>query len=116
MKNVINRTLASAVIGIAAGVALNASAETYETTQVTTTVDGLQQAAVSHADLDLTTVRGQETLYFRISAAAEQVCGSSNPRDAGGMTQATENKVCFQRAMSEAMAQINADQVAAISE
>ncbi len=37
MKNVINRTLASAVIGIAAGFALNASAENYEVTQVTST-------------------------------------------------------------------------------
>ena len=116
MKNVINRTLASAVIGIAAGVALNASAQDMEVTHVTTTQEGLQQAAVSHADLDLTTSRGQETMYFRLSAAAEQVCGSKNPRDAGGITQATENKVCYERAMSEAMSQLSASQVAIINE
>ena len=116
MKTIINRTLASAVIGIAAGVALNASAENYEVTQVTTSQEGLQKASVSYADLDLTTARGQETMYFRISAAAEQVCGSKNPRDAGGITQATENKLCFERAMSEAMSQLSASQVAAINE
>ena len=116
MKNIINRTLASAVIGIAAGVAINASAETMEVTQVTTTSEGLRQAAISYDDLDLTTARGQETMYFRISAAAEQVCGSKNPRDAGGITQATENKICFERAMSEAMSQLSATQVATINE
>ncbi len=116
MKNVINRTLASAVIGIAAGFALNASAENYEVTQVTSTQEGLQQAAISYADLDLSSAKGQETMYFRISAAAEKVCGSSNPREAGGITQATENKVCYERAMSEAMSQLNASQVATINE
>ncbi len=116
MKNVINRTLASAVIGFAAGFALNASAENYEVTQVTSTQEGLQQAAISYADLDLSSAKGQETMYFRISAAAEKVCGSSNPREAGGITQATENKVCYERAMSEAMSQLNASQVATINE
>jgi len=116
MKNVINRTLASAVLGIAAGVALNASAENFEVTQVTTTQEGLQQAAISYDDLDLSTSKGQEAMYFRISAAAEQVCGARNPRDAGGITQATENKVCYERAMSEAMSQLNASQVASITE
>ena len=116
MKNVINRTLASAVIGIAAGFALNASAENFEVTQVTTTQEGLQQATISYDDLDLSTSKGQEAMYFRISAAAEQVCGSKNPRDAGGITQATENKVCYERAVSEAMSQLSATQVASISE
>ena len=41
MNKVINRTLASAVIGIAAGFALNASAESLEVIQVTTTQEGL---------------------------------------------------------------------------
>ena len=116
MKNVINRTLASAVIGIAAGVALNASAEDYDVTQVTTTVDGLQQAVVKHADLNLASVKGQKTLHFRINAAAQQVCGSSNPRVAGGLAQAIDNKACYERAVSEAMAQLNASQVATINE
>ena len=116
MNNVINRTLASAVIGIAAGFALNASAESLEVTHVTTTQEGLQQATISYEDLDLSTSKGQEAMYFRISAAAEQVCGSKNPRDAGGITQATENKVCYERAVSEAMSQLNATQVASISE
>jgi UrcA family protein len=115
MKKVINRTLASAVIGIAAGFALNASAETIEVTQVTTSQEGLQQATISYDDLDLSSARGQEAMYFRISAAADQVCGSRNPREAGGITQATENKVCYKRAMSEAMSQLNASQVAAVA-
>ena len=116
MNKVINRTLASAVIGIAAGFALNASAESLEVIQVTTTQEGLQQATISYDDLDLSTSKGQEAMYFRISAAAEQVCGSKNPRDAGGITQATENKVCYDRAVSEAMSQLSATQVASISE
>ena len=116
MKNVINRTLASAVIGIAAGFAMTASAGDFEVTQVTTTQDGLQQAAISYDDLDLSTARGQETMYFRIGAAAEQVCGSSNPRDAGGITQAAKNKVCYERAISEAKSQINPSQVVTINE
>lgn len=115
MKTLINRTLASAVVGIAAGFALNASADTLEVTHVTTTQDGLQQAAVSYDDLDLSTAKGQETMYFRISAAAEQVCGSTERHEAGGLGQARENKACYERAVSEAMAQLNATQVATIN-
>ena len=115
MNKVINRTLASAVIGIAAGFALNASAESLEVIQVTTTQEGLQQASIPYGDLDLSTGKGQEAVYFRISAAAEQVCGSRVPREAGGITQATKNKVCYERALSEAMSQLSATQVASIS-
>ena len=115
MKTVINRTLAAAAIGIAAGFTLSASAESFEVTKVTTTQEGLQQARVSYDDLNLNTVKGQEAIFFRISAAAEKVCGPRNPREAGGIGQATENKLCYRRAVSEAMSQLNASQVATIN-
>lgn len=113
--NVINRTLAAAVIGIAAGVSLNASADIYGETVVTTSAEGLQQVTVAYDDLDLTSAKAQETLHFRISRAAEKVCGPTNPRAAGGITQATENRQCYESAVSDAMSQMTASQVASTS-
>ena len=113
MKNVINRTLASAVIGIAAGFALNATAATLETTRVTTSMEGIREAAVSYSDLDLTSTNGREALEARIARAAEQVCGSKHARKAGGVRFAAENKRCFDRAVDQAMAQLPVNQVAA---
>lgn len=110
--NVISKTLVSAVIGLTAGVALNASADTYGETLVTTSAEGLQQITVAYDDLDLSSARAQETLHYRISRAAEAVCGPTNPRAAGGITQATENKQCYEAAMSDAMSQMTASQVA----
>ena len=113
--HVINKTLAAAVIGIAAGFSLNASADVYGETVVTTSAEGLQQVAVSYDDLDLSSAKAQETLHYRISRAAEKVCGPTNPRAAGSITQATENKQCFESAMSDAMSQMTTSQVASTS-
>ena len=113
MKNIIHRTLASAVIGIAAGFAMTAGASTLETTRVTTSMDGIREAAVSYSDLDLSSASGREALEARITRAAEQVCGSKHARKAGGARFAAENKRCIDKAVDQAMAQISTNQVAA---
>jgi UrcA family protein len=41
----------------------------------------VRTAAVSHADLDLTTASGQSRLQDRIELAARRVCGTADARD-----------------------------------
>ena len=116
MKNfTMSKLLSAAVIAVAAGAAMNASAAPYDETYVTTTSEGLRQVTVSYDDLNLKTDRGQETLYFRMVQAADAVCGSRNPRVAGGARQVSENKSCFKRAINEGMLQTSLSAVATIS-
>jgi len=116
MKNfTMSKLLSAAVIAVAAGTAMNASAAAYDETYVTTTTEGLRQVTVSYDDLDLKTDRGQEALHYRIVNAADTVCGSRNPREAGGARQVSDNKACFKRAVSEGKAQTSNSQVATIS-
>ena len=116
MKNfTMSKLLSAAVIAVAAGTAMTASAAGYDETYVTTTSEGLRQITVSYDDLDLKTDRGQEALHYRIVNAADAVCGSRNPREAGGARQVSDNKACFKRAISEGKSQTSNSQVAVIS-
>ena len=116
MKNfTMTKLLSAAVIAVAAGTAINASAAGYDETYVTTTSEGLRQITVSYDDLNLKTDRGQETLHYRMVQAADAVCGSRNPREAGGARQVSDNKACFKRAISEGKSQTANSQVAVIS-
>ena len=117
MKNYsIAKVLCGAVIGIAAGVSMAASADGYGETYVSTTAEGLRTVNVSYADLDLTHATGRDTLEHRISQAAKKVCGSSNLRVAGSLRQASENKSCYRDTMAQSLSQVSAPQIAAIGE
>ena len=70
---------------------------------------------VSYEDLDLTSPKAQETLYYRISRAAEQVCGPTNLREAGGLARAVRNADCYEAAVFEAMAAVSLPTVASRS-
>lgn len=114
MKNV-SKTICAAVIGVTAGMSGMAMAGSYNETVVTTTAKGLRTATVSYADLDLNTASAQQTLHFRISNAAEKVCGSVDRARAGSLAQATENRSCYNNAMNAAMRDISNGQVAVVS-
>jgi UrcA family protein len=104
------------VLCAAASVSLFASADGYTETVILSKADGLRTAAVSYADLNLTSPTGRAVLQRRLSQAAELVCGSGNWRQAGSLQQSYENRKCQKRAVLEAMDHLAATQLASTSE
>jgi len=116
MKNAtITKAFYATVFSVAAGVSGMASAADYNETVVTTSVEGIRTANVSYADLDLNDAHARDTLHYRISSAAEKVCGSTNRSAAGSLAQASKNRSCQNSAMEEAMRSLNAGQIAVVS-
>lgn len=62
---------------------------------------------VTYSQEDLAAAEKQQSLYQRISRAAESACGSPHARVAGSLRRATDNKVCIRKAMDKAVDQIN---------
>ena len=113
--NNVTKTICAAVFGITAGISTMATAGSTNETVVTTSAEGFRTATVSYADLDLNNADARQTLNFRISSAAEKVCGSLNRSSAGSLAQASKNRSCYNSAMDEAMRNLSAGQVAVVS-
>lgn len=62
---------------------------------------------VSYADLDLSSDAGLQTLYTRLKAASSAVCGSRSLFEAGSLDQLAQNKRCYRKALSKAVAKFN---------
>ena len=114
MKNV-TKTICAAVFTITAGMSGMAMASSTNETVVTTSAEGFRTATVSYADLDLNNASARESLQYRISSAAEKVCGSVNRSSAGSLAQASKNRSCYNSAMDEAMRNLGDGQVAIVS-
>ena len=111
----ISKALYGSVFVIAACVSTAASADNYSETYVGYKASDLRTATVSYADLDLSKAAGREALERRISHAARNVCGSANYRQAGSLRRATPNRACYQRALSSALSQTTARQIASVA-
>ena len=111
MKSLQRNALAAAAFCAVAGIAFQAHAGGV-TEVVTSSARAPQQQAVSYADLDLSPAKGQEVLYFRLSRAAEAVCGSDDIRVTGSVSQATRNANCREEALSRALSQVHSTAVA----
>jgi UrcA family protein len=59
---------------------------------------------VSLAGIDMSTAKGADMVYGRISAAAEVVCRVGQSRD---LAQITHARVCFRSAVADAISQAN---------
>jgi UrcA family protein len=105
-------TTAAAVALMGAGAAF---ADAWGDTHVTTTADGVRSVAVSYSDLDLNDVEGRDTLEYRVRAAAREVCGSTDYRITGSLSQANQNKECAERAVNAASYNSGASEVAVAS-
>ena len=69
---------------------------------------------VSYADLDIRSDAGMAILLGRIERAASEVCGSTNFRLAGGVSQASLNAQCKEEAIAAALSQLPVDRVASV--
>ncbi|MEL7043900.1 MAG: UrcA family protein [Pseudomonadota bacterium] len=67
---------------------------------------------VSYADLNIGSEAGMATLLGRIERAANEVCGSTNYRLAGGLNQASLNAQCKEEAIAAALSQLPDNTVA----
>jgi UrcA family protein len=113
--NKVTKTICAAVFAITAGISTVASAGSTNETVVTTSVEGFRTATVSYTDLDLNNADARQTLNFRISSAAEKVCGSVNRASVSSLAQVSKNRSCYNRAMDEAMRNLSDGQVAVVS-
>lgn len=66
---------------------------------------------VSFADLDLSSKSGLQTLYGRLKAASYSVCGTQSLFEAGSIDQLVENRRCFSKALSKAVAKFDNEQL-----
>lgn len=111
MKTIRNTVIATAIVGIFAGAAMHASA------QSTTEVFGASMATkvektVNIADLNLNSAAGQEVLHRRLSRAAEQICGPTDYRRAGGLAESNRNRECAKQTLSRSLSKVYAAAVA----
>ncbi|MBN7795047.1 UrcA family protein [Parahaliea mediterranea] len=101
--------LAAAAVAV---LSLEAAADNYGETLVKS--KAVRSETVSFEDLDLGSVQGRESLHYRLRDAARRVCGSDDYRVAGGLGAAADNRACYERAMGDALSQVNAGQVAVV--
>ena len=111
MKTVAKTLISTAFAGALATAAASASAASVTTVTAEPPRDSVS-VTVSFEDLDLTSEKGQETLYYRLSRAAETVCGSANVRETGNLGHAARNADCQDAALSRALSEVNASAVA----
>ncbi|MFK8043351.1 UrcA family protein [Congregibacter sp.] len=111
MKSFKKVGIAAVVSGLFAVSALQANAES-TTEVIADSVGASAQVSVSYSDLDLDSVAGQKALHYRLATAAEKVCGHSDIRRAGGVSQAARNEDCFEQSLSRALSRVTASAVA----
>jgi len=102
----VTRQLIAVAATTAALLSLQVSADNYSETLIKSP-KAVRMETVSFDDLDLSSSKGQQSLYFRISSAARAVCGSSDHRITGHLRSAVDNQACYERAVSDALSQVN---------
>ncbi|KAA1190558.1 UrcA family protein [Pseudohalioglobus sediminis] len=113
MKNImIKSVLTASVLTMAAAAPLHASADGLTETIVRS--KALPSAAVTFHRSELATVDGRRAVVKRVERAAEQVCGDLDYRKLGSLRRAADNRECYDRAVAQAMGQIESAQVASI--
>ncbi|MBO6556126.1 MAG: UrcA family protein [Pseudomonadales bacterium] len=90
----IRQTFTTAITAAALSLSLGANAAMIKGTHGSVSVD--------LADLDLTTVDGQQIMHARIKKAAKEVCGSQDYKTAGSLENYRKNKACFNDAVTAA--------------
>jgi UrcA family protein len=79
--------------------------------QAATPADEVPQVVVSYSDLDLSTTEGAQTLYKRISFAAQQVCPY---QDEKALARVAISHACREAAIDRAVNSVHNAQLAAV--
>lgn len=110
----LNSAITAAAFSLALGVSSQANAEQFNDDFMTGDNDRVQSIKIQYARGELATDNGLEVLYGKIKRAAEEICGPTGLREAGGLTNATRNRKCYDDAMSAAISQVGADRMAGL--
>lgn len=115
MKNlVLNSVITAAAFSLALGAASQANAEQFNEDFTAGDNDGVQSIKIQYARGELATDNGLDILYGKIKRAAAEICGPRGLREAGGLTNATRNRKCYDDAMNGAISQVGADRMAGV--
>lgn len=111
MKTLRNTVIATTMLGMLAGTAMQATAG--DTTEIFgASLATKVEKTVNISDLNLNSAQGQEVLHRRLSRAAAQICGATDYRRAGGLAQASRNKQCAEQALARSLSKVYASSVA----
>ena len=112
--SVINSALTAAALSLALGVSSPAAAEQVSRAFETSGDEGLQTIRIEYARAQLVTEDGLEMLYGKIKRAAAAICGPTGLREAGGLTNASRNRKCYEEAVSAAVSQVGSERMAGL--
>ncbi len=108
----IKSVLAAAALAVTTGISVNAVAGQMDETLVE--ASSVPTETVTFSRSELATTEGRTSVEARIRNAARKVCGPTDYLRAGSLARAADGKECYNRAVAQAMSQVNADQVASI--
>jgi len=94
-----------ATTGLAIALALPATASAYGPSGTFKPVE----VRVPYSDLDLNSVAGATTLYWRLKYAVADACGSTSLRLAGSLRQVRFNQDCSRELLGKAIEQADSD-------
>lgn len=115
-KVAIKSVLTVAVLGVAAGLSLAASAGQWDETVVQGHSMNDKSVSISYSAADAATPEGRALLEARIEQAARDICGPSDLHLAGSLATAARNDECFEQTVDDALSQIGANSVAHVGE
>jgi len=116
MKNESLKKLVTAtVLSLGVVLASQAGAETMQEQALSARGVESQSISIPYSGKELDTDKGREELYLKIKRAAKQVCGPSDPRQAGGLQLAARNRKCYESAMETALSQVETGQLASLA-
>jgi UrcA family protein len=106
MLNIVERSAPVAAALFAVGVTSFGSVA-----QATQSVAAAPSVTVRYADLDLNTPKGVETLYERLRAAAQEVCGR---REARAVFYVAAARACYDEALATAVSRVESEPLNAL--
>ncbi len=114
-----NSTLGSLITAVAfsaaAGFSIQAGAATPPAASFQDRAIDTRSISVAYAARDLVSDEGRAALYSKIRHAARSVCGPTNLREAGSLRIMSRNQQCYNSAVEAAVSQVEARQVAILS-
>jgi len=111
---VLNSVMTAAAFSLALGASSRANAEQFSDDFMTGSNDGMQSIKIHYARGELATDGGLEILYSKIKRAVAEICGPTGLREAGGLTNASRNRKCYDEAMNAAVSQVSSDGMAGL--
>ena len=110
----LNSVVTAAAFSLALGASSQVNAEQFSDDFMNSGNDGTQSIKIQYARGELATDGGLDVLHGKIKRAAAEICGPTGLREAGGLTNASRNRKCYDDALSAAVSQLGSDGMASL--